>query len=101
MSTDKQQDIKKTQIKAHLLRRIFFLIAALALMPIVVFLLSQMSSGYSFKDLSTDFYMVIVAALALLIIVAVSLFGVWPIISNLQELRKQEEDEKEELGMFP
>jgi lipopolysaccharide export LptBFGC system permease protein LptF len=102
MSTDKQQqNVNKSQIKAQLLRRIFYVIAALALMPIAVFPLSQMLSGYSFKEISTDFYMVIVAALALLIIVAVSLFGVWPIISNLQELRKQEQDEKEDLGMFP
>ncbi len=59
MPTDKQQNMSKSQIKAQLLRRIFYLIAALALMPMVVFPLSQMLSGYSFKEISTDFYMLI------------------------------------------
>ena len=102
MSKDKHQlNVNKSQIKAQLRRRIFYLIAALALISIAIFPLSQMLFGYTFKEISTDFYMLIVAAIALLTVVAVSLFGVWPIISNLQDLRKQEKDEKEDIGMFP
>ncbi len=84
-----------------LLRRIFYFIVALLMMPIVVFPLSRMIDGYSFKGISTDFYMLIVVTLALLILIAVGLFGVWPVISELLELRKKEKEEKEELGMFP
>lgn len=101
MSPDKQQNVNKTQVKAQLLRRIFYLIVALALMPIVVFPLSQMISGYSFKEISTDFYMLVVASLALITVVAVGLFGVWPIISNLLDLREKEKADKEDIDMFP
>ncbi len=92
--------LDKKQSRMKLLRRIFYLIIMVMLLPVVMFPLIRMTEGAS--DMSNEFYFAIIAATLLgLVMIAYVLLGIGPVVLELLDIRKQEKEEKEDMGMFP
>ena len=94
------QKEEKSQLKVTLLRRIFYLILIMMIYPLLLFPFIRMQEGTS--DMSNEFYMALGAAtLGGVAVFAMVLFGLGPVVIKLLEIRKQEKEEKEDMGMRP